>query len=191
MTEYPGEISELLSQWRGGSADAEERLLSLVYPRLRAIAARHLPDNPRPVTLQTSDLVNEVYLRLVGQERTDWKNRAHFFSIAARLMRRIVLDEARRRRRDKRGGGAIRLSLEEVSEERRTPAVDWLELDRALQELAVIDPTCEQIVELRFFAGMTVEEVAEVLGVSDSTVKRSWRFARAWLRDRLRTGGRW
>ena len=178
------EITRLLGRWRRGDVGAEERLLDLIYPELRGIAARRLPEDERGFTLETADLVHEAYIKLLDQG-SDWQNRAHFFAVAARVMRRIVVDYARRRGRSKRGGDRIRLSLDEAPTlaDRNTDA--WLELDSALAQLARIDERAARVVELRFFAGMTVEEVAGLLETSPATVARSWRFARAWLLQRI------
>ena len=178
------EITNLLSDWRGGDPGAEERLMGLIYPQLRRIAARRLPPDDRRFTLETSDLVHEAYLVLLGQD-AKWRNRAHFFAVAARLMRRIVIDYARRRSRVKRGGRQNRVDLEETPELSRDNAAGWLDLDAALDELTRIDSRAARIVELRFFAGMTVDEVARLLSLSSATVARNWRFARSWLKHRI------
>ncbi len=182
------EITTLLADWRGGDAQAEERLMVLIYPQLRRIAAQRLPREDRRLTLETGDLVQEAYLMLLGQD-AEWHNRGHFFSVAARLMRRIVIDYARRRSRVKRGGGQHRVTLDEVPVLTGENAADWLDLDAALTELARIDARAARIVELRFFAGMTVDEVVPILGLSAATVTRNWRFARSWLRHRMADRG--
>ncbi len=178
------EITRLLGEWRTGDEQAEERLIALVYPQLRRIAALRLPRDDRGFTLDTSDLVQEAYLKLLGQN-AEWADRSHFFAVAARLMRRIVVDYARRRSRAKRGGGRRGLPLEEVPELTSDNAVDWLDLDAALDELARIDARAARVVELRFFAGMKGGETADLLGVGSATVARDWRFARSWLRHRI------
>lgn len=178
------EITNLLSDWRGGDPQVEERLMALIYPHLRQIAARRLPRDDRRFTLETTDLVHEAYLMLLGQD-AEWRNRAHFFAVAARLMRRIVIDYARRRSRVKRGGRQSRVDLEEAPELSRDNAAGWLDLDTALDELTRIDTRAARIVELRFFAGMTVDEVARLLRLSSATVTRNWRFARSWLKHRI------
>jgi RNA polymerase sigma-70 factor (ECF subfamily) len=182
------QITELLQKWQGGNREALDRLMPLVYDELRVIAARHLSRERRDL-LQTTALVNEAYMKLVDQRRVDWQNRAHFFAIAARLMRRILLDDARRRQRDKRGGGAIQSSIDDTpvaSPANPVEPVDVLALDRALQELERLDPTQARIVELRFFGGLTVEETAAVMEISGATVKREWAMAKAWLYPRLK-----
>lgn len=182
------EITALLAGWRGGDSRAEERLMALIYPELRRIAAQRLPRDDRRFTLETGDLVQEAYLMLVGQQ-AEWGNRAHFFSVAARLMRRIVIDYARRRSRVKRGGGQRCVTLDDAPEVNRNNVTGWLDLDAALAELARIDARAARIVELRFFAGMTVDEVARLLDLGVATVTRDWRFARSWLRHRMADRG--
>jgi RNA polymerase sigma factor (TIGR02999 family) len=177
------EITQLLRDWQEGSRDALDRLVPLVYDELHVIAARHLAGERRDA-LQTTALVNEVYLKLIDQRRVDWQNRAHFFAIAARLMRRILIDDARRRLREKHGGGAVRVPIEEIAVPQRDApldTVDLLELDRVLQDLERLDPDQAKIVELRFFGGLTVEETAAVVGSSPATVKREWAVAKGWL----------
>ncbi len=186
--ETPQEITTLLADWRGGDAEAEERLMALIYPQLRRIAAQRLPRDNRQFTLETCDLVQEAYLMLVGQE-ADWSNRAHFFAVAARLMRRIVIDYARRRSRAKRGGGQRCVTLDDAPEMNQENVTGWLDLDAALNELARIDARAARIVELRFFAGMTVDEVARLLSLGVATIARDWRFARSWLRHRMERRG--
>src|SRR5436190_6942734 len=187
----PGPASQvtlLLRDWQAGDGTALDRLMPLVYDELRLIAARHLSRERRDL-LQTTALVNEAYLKLVDQRRVDWQNRAHFFAIAARLMRRILLDDARRRRRDKRGGGAIQASIDDVAvavAANPVDQVDVIALDGALNELEQLDPDQGRIVELRFFGGLTVEETAAVMAISPATVKREWAMAKAWLYPRLK-----
>jgi len=188
------EITQLLRDWQGGSRDALDRLVPLVYDELHIIAARHLGSERRDGTLQTTALVNEAYLKLIDQQRVDWQNRAHFFAIAARLMRRILIDDARRRLREKRGGSVVRVSVEDVAvpePDAPVDVVDLLELDRALLELERLDPDQAKIVELRFFGGLTVEETAAVVRSSPATVKREWAVAKGWLyRELTRSTGR-
>jgi len=177
------EITQLLRDWQEGSRDALDRLVPLVYDELHVIAARHLAGERRDA-LQTTALVNEVYLKLIDQRRVDWQNRAHFFAIAARLMRRILIDDARRRLREKHGGGVVRVPIEEIAvpqPDAPLDTVDLLELDRVLQDLERLDPDQAKIVELRFFGGLTVEETAAVVGSSPATVKREWAVAKGWL----------
>jgi RNA polymerase sigma factor (TIGR02999 family) len=185
------DITRLLREWQAGSADALERLMPLVYDELRTLASRYLSRERRDHILQTTALVHEAYLKLAGQRDADWQSRSHFFGIAAQLMRRILVDHARRHRRSKRGGGAAHLSLEEVDPENGKTAVDAVDaydLDQALTRLEGLDPSQGRVVELRYFGGMTVEETAEVMGLSPATVKREWAVARAWLYREM-TGG--
>ena len=184
------QITELLQQWRGGSREAFDQLIPLVYSELRVIASRRLAREWRDDALETTALVNEAYLKLLGQRAVDWQNRAHFFAIAAQLMRRIVVDDARRRLSQKRGGGDVAAPLDDlVAPQPPVGAVDVLALDVALTELQRIDPDLGRLVELRFFGGMTVEQTAEVLGLSPATIKREWAVAKGWLHRSL-TGGR-
>ena len=172
----------MLVAWSGGDQAALEELTPLVYGELRRLAHHYISRERPGHTLQTSALVNEAYLRLVEQKGIDWQCRAHFYGIAARLMRQVLVDYARRRGYAKRGGGARRVSLDEalvVSDER---AAEVVALDEALESLAKLDPRQSQIVELRFFGGLSIEEAAEVLGVSPGTVMADWTVAKAWLR---------
>jgi RNA polymerase sigma factor (TIGR02999 family) len=183
----PGEVTALLGSLREGDEGSRDRLVALVYADLRRIAARALRAERSDHTLQPTALVHEAYQRLVDQKRTRWRSRAHFFSIAAALMRRILVDHARRARAQRRGGGALRAELGEASAGIVSgPAVDVLALDDALVELSSLDADQARIVELRFFCGLTVQETAAVLGVSRATVVRDWTMARAWLHERLR-----
>ena len=183
------EITGLLQQWRGGSRDAFDRLIPLVYDELKVIASRRLAREWRDEALQTTALVNEAYLRLIGQRSVDWQNRAHFFAIAAQLMRRIVVDDARRRLSQKRGSGSVPLALDNLAApEASVDRVEVLALDGALRELERLDPDQGRLVELRFFGGLTVDEAAEVLGVSPATVKREWAVAKGWLHRALTSG---
>ena len=185
----PDDITELLRQWRGGSREAFDRLIPLVYDELKVIASRRLAGNWRDTVLDTTALVNEAYLKLAGQRSADWQNRAHFFAVAAQLERRIVVDGARRRFSLKRGGGGVALPLEDLpAPPYPVGPVDILALDSALADLERLDPDLGRLVELRFFGGMTVDQTAEVLGRSPATVKRQWLVARGWLHRAL-TGG--
>jgi RNA polymerase sigma factor (TIGR02999 family) len=178
----PHHVTELLIAWGDGDRAALDQLMPLVYEELRRLAHRYIKRERPNHTLQTSGLVNEAYLRLVDQSQLKLKNRAHFFGIAARLMRQILVDYARKRKYAKRGGDAQRIPFEEsliVSDER---AADIVALDDALKELSEIDPRQSQIVELRFFGGLSIEEAAQVLDVSPGTVMRDWTLAKAWLR---------
>ena len=175
-------ITELLIQWNGGDEAAIKRLIPLVYDELHHIAHRHLRRESSNATLQTTALVHEAYFKLVDQTRVNWQNRAQFFGVAAQMMRRILIDDARKRLRDKRGGKAVRLSLDDgaidVSDER---AAELVALDEVLEKLAEQEPQKAKLVELRYFGGLSIEETAEVLGVGTATVIRQWRIVKAWL----------
>jgi RNA polymerase sigma factor (TIGR02999 family) len=176
------DVTQLLVAWGNGDRAAFDRLMPLVYEELRRLA-RHYMSRERPGhTLQSTALVNEAYLRLVEQEGMRWENRAHFFGIAARLMRQILVDHAKSRQAAKRGGGQYRLSLSKVDRLTSRPDVDLIALDEALGRLEVLDPQKSRIVELRYFGGLGIEETAEVMGISPAKVKRDWKMARAWLR---------
>jgi RNA polymerase sigma factor (TIGR02999 family) len=194
MTDRPAaDITRLLHDWRGGDRDALDRLIPLVYEELRVIAARHLSHEWRRESIQTTALVNEAYMKLVDQRRVDWQNRSHFFAIAAQVMRRVLLDDARRRLCQKRGSGETPISIETLSASAKDgplDAVDLIAIDRALGELERLDPDQARIVELRFFAGLTVEETSAVLGISPATVKREWSIAKGWLHRALTSGTR-
>lgn len=187
----PSDVTRLLLKWSAGDPAALDQLLPLVYPELRRIARRHLQRERQGHTLAPTALVHELYLRLVDQQRATWESRAQFFGIAAHLMRRILVDHARARDAQKRLGAATLVSLEDAGDI-AAPAgpTDVLAIDTALTRLAAHDPDQARIVELRFFAGLTVEEVAYVLRRSERTVKREWRLARAWLFRELSTGSR-
>jgi RNA polymerase sigma-70 factor (ECF subfamily) len=177
------DITRLLREWQRGDSQALERLVPLVYAELHALASRYLSRERQDHTLQTTALVHEAYLRLAGQQM-DWRNRAHFFGIAAKLMRRILVDHARRDHRVKRGGGALHIPLDAVEPPSAGPPlhpIDAYALDRALLRLEAVDAEQGRLVELRFFGGMTIEEAAEVMGISTATAKREWAVARAWL----------
>ncbi len=181
----PHSVTQLLKDWSNGNQAAHDELMPLVYEELHRLARRYMSRERRGHTLQTSALVNEAYLRLVDQREVTWQSRAHFFGIAAQLMRRILVDHARSRQYSKRGGGARQVSLDEgaiVSPERAAVVVA---LDDALTSLAVIDSRKSQIVELRFFGGLSIEETAEVLAVSPGTIMRDWTLAKAWLRKEI------
>ncbi len=181
-----GEVTALLAAWSTGDKAALERLMPLVYAELRAIAARHVRREPAGATLQATAVVHEAYLRLVDQRRVQWKNRGHFFAVASQAMRRILVDHARARHAAKRGGGAEPASwIVDVAQETPVAPIDVLALDQALSLLSAADSEQARIVELRFFGGLTVEEIAELLGRSEATVKRDWRTARAFLHREL------
>jgi len=186
MPETPGQVTEMLRRWSGGDERALEQLIPVVYKALRRLAHYHLDREPDGQTLQSTALVHEVYLRLCGQDEPQWQNRAHFFAVAAQMMRRILVDRARRRLAGKRGGRAPRLNLDEVPDLSFGRARELIALDEGMNELARIDPRKARVIELRFFGGMSVEETAEVLKVSPPTVRRDWQLARAWLLANLR-----
>jgi len=181
MAQAPQNVTQLLVDWGNGDKEALDRLVPIVYDELRRQAARYLRHERAGHTLQTTALIHEAYLRLIDQKNVQWQNRAHFFGIAAQLMRRILVDHARTRKRAKRGGSGIRVPLEDAVAIARAPDLDVVALDEALNRLAEIDEQQGKIVELRFFSGLTVEETAEVLGISPATVKRDWSMAKAWL----------
>ncbi|MEP6920179.1 MAG: sigma-70 family RNA polymerase sigma factor [bacterium] len=181
MTETPANVTELLVGWGKGDKEALDKLVPVVYDELRRQAARYLRHERVGHTLQTTALIHEAYLRLVDQKNVHWQNRAHFFGIAAQLMRRILVDHARAKKRVKRGGSDIRVSLTGVVLKAQDQGLDIVALDEALDRLAAIDEQQSKIVELRFFSGLTVEETAEVLSISPATVKRDWSMAKAWL----------
>ena len=181
MTRPPHEVTELLVAWSEGDRAALDQLTPLVYEELHRLARNHMSRERQGHTLQTSALVNEAYLRLIDQKNVRWQNRAQFFSIASRLMRRILIDHARSHQYAKRGGGTRRVSLDEAAVVAEEQATELVALDDALKSLAALDPRKCQVVELRFFGGMSVEESAEVLGVSVVTVMRDWSTAKAWL----------
>lgn len=174
------DLTGWLQDWSGGDQSALDRLTPVVYDELRRIAARHLRGERAHHTLQPTELAHEAFLRLVRQKVT-WQNRAHFFGVAAELMRRLLVDHARRKLADKRGAGAETVSLSIAGDWPANQDVDLIALDDCLNALATFDGGQSRIVELRFFGGLTVEETAEVLGVSPATIKREWRLARAWL----------
>lgn len=183
MTAMPaGEVTRLLDDLSDGKADAFDALLPVVYGELRRQAGRYLRRERSNHTLQPTALVNEAFLRLVEQRDVRWKNRAHFFGIAAQAMRRVLVDHARANGRLKRGGPQARVTLDEATMGAEGRSVDLLAMDEALERLAALDARQARIVELRYFAGLSIEETAEVIGISPATVKREWSMARAWLR---------
>lgn len=201
-------VTQLLGEWRRGNQAALGELTALLYQELRVLAQRHLMRERPNHTIQRTALVNEAFVRLVNQQSVDWNNRAHFFALASSLMRRVLVDHARARLASKRGGGAVVLSLDEIIAPRdaeddgsaHVPAVsepehldaetddDITSIDAALQKLAALDARQAQIVEMRYFGGLTIEETAQAAGVSEATVKREWTLARAWLRRELSRG---
>jgi RNA polymerase sigma factor (TIGR02999 family) len=186
----PGEVTVLLGRLTDGNREAEAELVSRVYPELRRIAGAYMRGERISHTLQASALVNEAYLRLVDQTRVDWRNRAHFFGVAARMMRRILVNHAIEHHAAKRGGRRAKVDLESmeigVNPEQ---SEELLAVDEALAQLKELDPQQERVVELRYFGGLTIEETAEAMGVSPRTVKREWAMARAWLQATL--AGKW
>jgi RNA polymerase sigma factor (TIGR02999 family) len=180
-TPSPGAVTELLRAWSGGDDGALERLTPLVEAELRRLARGYMGRERRSHTLQATALVNEAFVRLTDARSIGWQDRAHFLGIAARLMRRVLVDHARARGYRKRGGGVQRVTLNEELVASPEPALDVIALDRALEVLAAVDARKSRVIELRFFGGLSVEETAEVLHVSSDTVKRDWRLAKLWL----------
>lgn len=182
----PQQVTQLLIDWRNGDRDALDQLMPLVYDELRRIAKRSRRAHPSGNTLQTTDLINEAYLKLAGKRGIDWQDRVHFFAVAARVMRYLLIDNARAKQSAKRGGGAAQISLNEVALISPERSREILALDEALERLAAMDERKSRIIEMRYFAGMSIEEVAEVLDVSEVTVKREWTRAKAWLYRELK-----
>ena len=182
------EITQWLLAWSDGRRDALDHLAPLVYDDLRRLAARYMRRESADHPLQPTALVHEAYLRLIDQHKVKWRNRAHFYGVAASMMRRILVDDARTRRAEKRGGGWERVTLDEELGPAAPRDVDVLALHEALERLAAFDPQQARIVELRYFGGLTIEEAAEVIGISPATVVREWTIAKAWLRADLSTG---
>lgn len=182
------EFTGLLAAWRGGDLDARDRLVAIAYPELRAIARRQLASERGDHTLQATALVNEAYMRLSRLDRIDWQDRVHFVRVAARLMREILIDHARRHAAGKRDGGE-RVPITQLELAAPAGEVDLLALDSALDRLAAADPALAQLVEMRYFGGLTIEETAEALAVSPATAKRHWQAARAWLFEALAEPG--
>ena len=179
------EITQLLAEWSDGNQSALDELYPLVYEELHKLARRYMSRERKGHTLQTTALINEAYVRLVDQRNVHWANRSHFFAISAQIMRRILIDHARRHAYAKRGGGAQQVSLEEVAVVAREQSSEILRLDEALKILAKMDPRRCHVVELRYFGGLSNEEIAGVLKVSENTVTRDWNLARAWLYQQL------
>lgn len=175
------EVTEALNAWSEGDKEALDKLMPLVYDELRRAAHRYMQRENHEHTLQTTALVHEAYLRLVDQRQTEWKSRAHFFAIAAQMMRRVLVDYARTITRAKRGGKALHVSLDQAANFVKDKDLDLLRLDEALNELSKIDARRSRVVELRFFGGLDQKETAEILGVSPATVLRDWNMAKAWL----------
>lgn len=178
-------VTDLLLAWRGGDESALSRLLPVVYDELHGIARRCMAGERAGATLQATGLVHEAFLRLLDVQRVDWQNRAHFLAMAARLMRRVLVDAARARQADKRGGERIRVTFDEALFPTQDQGTELVRLDDALAALATVDDRKSRVVELRFFGGLSLEETAEALGVSAKTVTRDWDFARAWLQREM------
>lgn len=177
-------VSKLLADWADGDPSAREQLVPIIYEELRRLAHHYMRGERVGHTLQTTALVNELYLRLAGIDAVRWRDRVHFFAVTATLMRRVLVDYARQRGREKRGAGVTVISLNENAVARQ-PDVDVVALDEALERLAAVDPQQSRVVELRFFAGLSVEETADALGISPATVKRDWATAKLWLYNEL------
>lgn len=188
MPTPPEDVTQLLRAWNGGDEQALERLMPLVEAELRRLARAYMARERPGHTLQTTALVNEAFMKLVGAQRLPWQDRAHFLGIAARLMRRVLVDHARSRGYRKRGGGAQQVPLDEALVVTPAPDLNLLALDRALEKLMAVDERKSRVIELRFFGGLSVEETAEVLHVSADTVKRDWRLAKLWLLRELGGG---
>lgn len=191
MTESDGDVTTLLSRWRAGDREAERQLLERFYPLLKDIARQRLRRTPGHVTLRATELVHEAYARLVSLDSVTWKDRSHFLALSANIIRNLVVDHVRTRHAEKRGGDVDMVGWDQLGDSGIEPVgeidldVDWLGLDRVLKELAEQDPKSARVVELKFFAGMENGEIADVMGISTPTVVREWRFARAWLMERL------
>ena len=184
---HSGDVTQLLVKVRGGDSVARDELMALVYTELRRMAARQMGRERRQVTLQPTALVHEAWLRIASAQDIEWQSRAHFFAVASQMMRRILVDTARERSALKRGAGAATVPLEDALVYAHDNASDFLALDEALRRLEETDQRKSQVVEMRFFGGLSEEEIAEVLGVSVRTVRREWTFARAWLLDAMQS----
>ncbi len=182
------QVTQVLIDWNSGDKGAADRLMPLVYDELRSLARRYLQRERADHTLQATGLVHEAYLRLVEQDSMSWENRAHFFSVAAQVMRHLLVDHARSHQAAKRGGVREKLEFDEALAPSEEPTVDLLALDDALKELVAFDERKSRIVELRFFGGLTTEEIGDVLAISPSTIRREWRIAKAWLRRKIMDG---
>jgi RNA polymerase sigma factor (TIGR02999 family) len=177
----PSDVTALLHKWTAGDKSAMDRLTPLIYAELRKLARRHLRRERRDHTLQSTALVHEAWLRLVDQKQTQWQDRAHFFAISSQMMRRILVDHARAQQREKRGAGATVLALDEAIDVPRERSLELIALDDALDDLARLDARQSQVIELRFFGGLSIDETAEALGISKATANRDWVTGRAWL----------
>jgi RNA polymerase sigma factor (TIGR02999 family) len=188
MRPQANQITQLLQSWNQGDQSAIEKLAPLVYDELHRLAQRYMSDERPGHTLQTTALVNEAYLRLVDSAHADWESRTHFFAVCAQVMRRILVDWARSRQALKRGGDVSVLDLDEALATAKQSGTDLVALDDALNALAAVDPRKAQVVELRFFGGLSVKEIADILKVSPETVQRDWKLAKSWLRRELSRG---
>jgi RNA polymerase sigma factor (TIGR02999 family) len=186
----PSEVSLLLQEWRNGDSKALDALLPVVYKELRRLAHVHLQKERPDHTLQSAALVHEAYLRLIGLSAPQWESRAHFFAIAAGLMRQILVDYARRHNAKKRGGSLCKVSLNDATTASRRKDVDVVALDDALKTLAKIDPRQSRVVELRFFAGLSLQEISDAMEIAPATVQRDWTAARAWLHREISRNSR-
>lgn len=187
-----GTITELLTAWKGGDRSVEPALVEHIYPMLRELARSQVRRNAGVMTLAATELAHEAYERLQRQQLVDWRNREHFLAIAATVTRRVVIDHLRRRSAEKRGGDQVVVAFEADSGDgiaADAPMLDWVALDQGLTQLGESDPACLRVAELRLFSGLSVEEIAEVMGSSTATVGRQWRFARVWLSERLGEAG--
>ncbi len=184
----PNDVTQLLVDWSRGNREALDSLLPLVYDELRRLADHYLRRERVDHTLQGTALVHEAYIRLIDQNRVQWQNRAHFFGVAAQMLRRILVDHARAHKTAKRGGAAMTLALDEALATPEQRDLDLVALDDCLTALAAIDPQQSKVVELRYFSGLSIEETAEVLGISPATVKRDWVVAKAWLHREMKRG---
>jgi RNA polymerase sigma factor (TIGR02999 family) len=185
-----GDVTHMLAAFGAGQRDVEDALLARIYPELRRIAARELSfERSGHVSIQVTELVHELYVKLVSGRQPSWQDRAHFFAVATRVIRRILVDRARQRQSQKRGGSTIRIPLDSATEEpaESQPEPELLALDEALRELASRHQTAARVVELRYFGGLTIDEIAHVLELGSATVQRRWRFARAWLAEAMAT----
>lgn len=185
-SDQPGQVTLLLERWASGDQSALDELTPLVYNELRNVADAYLRHERPDHTLQATELVNEAYLRLIGQKHGRWEGRKHFYGIAARLMRQVLVEHARKHKADKRGGGRVTVTLENYDDVAETPEVDILAVHEALERLARFDQQQARIVELRFFGGLSIQEAAATMGIGHATVEREWNMARAWLRNELR-----
>jgi len=192
VNEAPSEITSLLGRWRLGDRSVEDALARQLYPLLRKLAGGQLRDIAGTPTLSATELANEAFIRLEAQRAVDWQNRDHFFAIAASVVRRVVIDYLRARSAEKRGAGQVVLALHDVHASEIPGGgdpLDWLALDQTLTRLSELDPACARVVELRLFAGLTIEAVADLTGVSVPTVVRQWRFARSWIAEAMELDG--